>query len=615
MAYADGENGSLKTRLSEVSPQHPRLFVTEAEWPALKARVMSGPLLKQTYELLVAHADVMLNLEPIRREKIGKRLLHISRTCLQRVTYLAMAYRMTGDDRYLRRAEEEMLAASAFSDWNPSHFLDVAEMTAALAIGYDWLFDDMSEESRATIRAAIIDKGLKTSLDGGWWVSTENNWNQVCHAGLTLGALAVVEDEPELAETIVARAIDNLPRAMHEYEPDGVYPEGPSYWKYGTTFNVILIAALESVLGSDFGLMEVEGFRKTPHFYLHATGPTGLFFNFADCGTRGSASAAMHWFAGRLNDPALLWNERSALEAFVSKSVNKNASGSRTLAFLLLWGQTVASIDQPRQLFYQGDGRSPVVMARSGWDDSATYWGIKGGSPSTNHGHMDIGSFVLDMKGERWALDLGMQGYNSLESKGIDLWNRNQDSERWTVFRLNNFAHNTLVANGALQQVDGHAPVIASSTDSATPYAIVDMTPVYEGELAQAVRGVRSTNDGVLIQDDLRAGDQAARVRWGMVTRAKVTINEDGLASLEQNGKQVWLRVVAPSEVSLRIEDVEDPPRDYDAKNPNTRMILFDVEVPAFEDSRIAVQIGAARTVEATESLSALDTWKTALRR
>ena len=31
-----------------------------------------------------------------------------------------------------------MLTAARFEDWNPSHFLDVAEMTFALAIGYDW---------------------------------------------------------------------------------------------------------------------------------------------------------------------------------------------------------------------------------------------------------------------------------------------------------------------------------------------------------------------------------------------------------------------------------------------------------------------------------------------
>lgn len=48
--------------------------------------------------------------------------------------------------------------------WNPSHFLDVAEMTGGLAIGYDWLYDDLSPESREKIRQAIVAKGLGPAL-------------------------------------------------------------------------------------------------------------------------------------------------------------------------------------------------------------------------------------------------------------------------------------------------------------------------------------------------------------------------------------------------------------------------------------------------------------------
>jgi len=41
-----------------------------------------------------------------------------------------------------------MLAAAQFPDWFPKHFLDTAEMTAALGVGYDWLFDFLSAEER-----------------------------------------------------------------------------------------------------------------------------------------------------------------------------------------------------------------------------------------------------------------------------------------------------------------------------------------------------------------------------------------------------------------------------------------------------------------------------------
>ena len=51
---------------------------------------------------------------------------------------------------------------------------------------------------------------------------------------------------------------------------------------------------------------------------------------------------------------------------------------------------------------------------------------------------MDAGSFIYERKGIRWAIDLGMQNYLSLESRGINLWDQSQEGQRWGVFRLGN---------------------------------------------------------------------------------------------------------------------------------------------------------------------------------
>ena len=147
----------------------------------------------------------LLSTAPVTRKLSGPRLLHMSRRCLNRVTKLAGMFRLEGDERFAERAIREMLAAAAFTDWNPSHFLDVAEMTCAMAVGYDWLYDQLSEPSRREIRAAIIDKGVAlpfTTRHKGW-VRARNNWGQVCHGGLTTGALAVMEHEPDLAARTV----------------------------------------------------------------------------------------------------------------------------------------------------------------------------------------------------------------------------------------------------------------------------------------------------------------------------------------------------------------------------------------------------------------------------
>ena len=604
----------LAARLKGVPSTHPRLFFSDAQTATMKAKLDGDPQLKATLAYLIGCAEAMDDVEPVKRKKVGKRLLGVSRTCLRRVSYLAFAYRMTGDTTHLRRAEAEVLAAAAFEDWNPSHFLDVAEMTAALAIGYDWLYNDLDPAAREAIRTAIVEKGLRTSMKGGGWVRTTNNWNQVCHGGLTVGALAVMKDEPELARQIIARAVKNVPRAMHEYVPDGVYPEGPSYWGYGTTYNVILISALESVLGSDFGLSKAKGFMESPDFYLRATGPTGLFYNFSDCGSRGRASSAMQWFAARTKNPSLLWHEKENLAELAAQKPSGKGSSNRLLPFLLIWAQStadrpLANTAPPQQLHWKGDGRTPVAFLRSGWDKDATFVGFKGGSPGTNHAHMDVGSFVLDMQGVRWAVDLGGQGYHGLESRGIDLWNRRQESERWTVFRLNNFGHGTLVVNDQLQRVNGKAPITAYSGDAEAGYAIVDMTSVYDGQVAQARRGIRMLGKSVLIQDEVKSLDRDASVRWAMITHAQVKLDSARQATLTQDGKTLSLHLLAPESAALKVWDIEKPPRDYDAKNANTRMIGFTVKLPPNTESRFGVLLEAPDGAREHSVLKPLCKW------
>jgi hypothetical protein len=144
----------------------------------------------------------------------------------------------------------------------------VAEMTMAAAIGYDWLFNDLSTSSKEIIREAILTKGIEPSYDKkyNWFLKASHNWNQVCNAGMTFGALAVYEDAPELAQKTIERAVETIKLPMKDYQPSGAYPEGDSYWTYGTSFNVLFLNAIEKVYDTDFGLTNTPGFRiQTAH--------------------------------------------------------------------------------------------------------------------------------------------------------------------------------------------------------------------------------------------------------------------------------------------------------------------------------------------------------------
>ena len=176
---------------------------------------------------------------------------------------LGYAYRLTGEEKYARRAESEMSNVGKFIDWNPTHFLDVAEMTTAMAIGYDWLFNFISDETKTLVEQAIEEKGLKPSLkkeNNENWLTNHNNWNQVCNAGITLGALAIYDKTPQLAERIINQSYKLHKTTYASISPDGAYAEGYSYWAYGTTYNILLIDALLKTIGTDYGLSQMPGF-------------------------------------------------------------------------------------------------------------------------------------------------------------------------------------------------------------------------------------------------------------------------------------------------------------------------------------------------------------------
>lgn len=221
-------------------PPHPRILLCKGAEKALKKQAKL-PVWNGLYESILQACDTMLGLPVNERVVVGRRLLATSRENLRRILFLGFAYRMTGEKRYSDRAEAEMLKAASFSDWNPSHFLDVAEMTAALAIGYDWLYPKLSETSRRTIRTAILEKGLKPSFgkEHDAILNAPTNWNQVCHCGMAYGALAVAETEPDLARRTIERAVEKVRIPMRHYAPDGAYPEGYAYMGIRNFFQCI----------------------------------------------------------------------------------------------------------------------------------------------------------------------------------------------------------------------------------------------------------------------------------------------------------------------------------------------------------------------------------------
>lgn len=589
---------------------HPRIILLKGEEAAIKKSIKASPVWGKMHQAILDECDQIIPLPPIERIQIGRRLLDKSREALRRIFFLSYAYRTTGDLKYAERAEKEMVYIAGFSDWNPSHFLDVAEMTMAMAIGYDWIYDRLSDESKVAIREAILKKGLEPSLDSKYnsWLRATHNWNQVCNAGMVFGALAILEDHPDIARQMIDRAMETIHLPMEDYEPDGAYPEGYGYWNYGTSFNVLFNSAIDKAFPGRFDYPKHPGYLKTGSFLKSMIGPTGASYNWGDAGGGGSLSPAMFWFAEKNNDPSLLWVEKQYLD---SEDYSR-FTGNRILPAVMIWGKNIRmeTITEPSSKMYVGQGKMPLVLARTSWNDlNAIYLGFKGGSPSVNHGHMDIGSFIVEADGVRWAIDMGSQSYESLESRGMSIFGRTQDAVRWTILRLNNYIHNTLTVNGELQRVNGYAKIEKHGDDPAFMFGVTDMSTLYDGQLAQAVRGAAIV-DGkyVVIRDELKAGDKKAKVRWQMLTGTDVAITGKNSATLTKDGKQLTVRVDEPANVTLTTWSSQ-PTTDYDAPNPGTILVGFETELPANSPAVFQVKlIPGSSSEEATFSKS-LDNW------
>lgn len=566
---------------------HPRLIFKAGDFDAVRTLVAQDSVAQRLHNHIVQRSEHLFTRPVSERIQTGKRLLGVSRDVLERVSMWAYMYHFTGEHKYVKRAEQEMLAVAAFSDWNPSHFLDVGEMCTALAIGLDWLYDELPESSRAVIAEAIANKGLKAAdLKKYWWYTGTNNWNSVCNAGLVMGAVAIADRYPELAQRHIAKSVKSNHLAMPSYGPEGVYPEGYGYWDYGTWFQVLMIESLRSAGCDTEGLEKYPGFLESARFMDYMQSFDRRVYNFSDDGAAYDMSnPLLYWFAAETGDMSLLYNDR-----LVTSSVKNLRLGSRRLlavAMLFMTRCDLSKVAPSENRCWAGQGEQPIFICR----DKDFYLGTKGGSPSLPHAHMDAGSFVYEWGGVRWASELGSQSYHSLEKVGVDLWNMKQASQRWDVFRLGLDSHNTIMVNDKRLRINGSAPMTATYTDPDCSGATFDLSSLYF-DLERAVRTITVDAKGKLtVVDEMKAGADDCRVRWTICTPTVPKVLSRTEIELQSGDRKVLLRVVNPKGEVTPFVLPNTPRRSYDIDNKGSVRVGFYTNIPAGKSQDLKVEI------------------------
>lgn len=569
---------------------HPRILLKEGEEKNIKQLINNSEEFNNVHQYILNSSDKILDLEPVERVLEGKRLLAVSREALRRIYFLSYTYRMTEDKKYAERAKKELLSVCNFKDWNPQHFLDIAEMITGVAIGYDWLYDYLPDEIRKKIRNAIIEKGILPARNtkNSWFYNSESNWNQFCNSGLIIGALAIYEDQPQMAQETINKSLESINNyGMKVFEPDGAYPEGYTYWGGGTGFQVTMIEALLTALSNDYGMCNNINFMHSPYFMLLMMTPTGFCYNYGDSGTGVNLESAMFWFASKLKDESLLFHEYSHLlnlDKYLKNDVD------RLLPNVLILSKNIDlnNMSSPKRNYWISEGVKPIYIYRGGWNSKDdVYLGIVGGAANVSHGHMDAGSFLFEKNQVRWAHELGLQSYSTLESKGVDLWNYSQTGQRWDVFRLGNRGHSTLIINDDKPNVNGAPQIIQTFETAEEKGAKLDLSSLFSNNLNKAIRKIiLNRNNDLIVIDSVLTNSKHAKIRWQMVSQTDARIDGNGIV-LFKNGHEMSLTVNITPKVDYKLmiwgnnKTDTNELHDYDQDNPGTCRVGFEIDEAA----------------------------------
>ncbi len=577
---------------AKLRPGHPRLILLDDELPRLRAFVRDDPRGQAWYAAIQRNAQRLYD-RPARKYELpdGRRLLSISRDVLDRIYYWGLLYRLEGDRKWLDRAYQELTAAAAFPDWNPSHYLDTAEMMHAFAIGYDWFYQGFSEEQRKLVREALWQHGLRLSYSSYMgleaegmqgWKGVENNWNFVCNGGSSLAAMALLDEMPEPCTEVLWSAFQYIQIPLRHFEPDGAWWEGMGYWGYSMRYLLSYLRGLETAFGTDFGFIDAcrgKGFSMAGDFPVYLTSPANGYFNFADSGSGGRNYE--HWglfyLAARFHNPLYLGFQEARAPGHVED-----------LLYYEPFESKLAMQDVALDKYFR---ETEVTTMRSSWTDpNALFVGVKCGRNGIAHAHQDLGSFAFYGLGEKWVMDLGTEGQTYQSHK--------HHLPGSAFYRIREEGHNTLVLDpgpGYSQSPSGDAKITRFETSPEDVFAIGDLTDAYRGKVVSAQRGYRlfAQRRAFLVQDEIKP-KQETELWWfaHSDTNTVMTLNENGReAVLERNGKLCHVYLLAPANATLEVMDARPLPTspDPDIQQQNKGIKKLAVHLPKTGEVTIAV--------------------------
>ena len=475
-----------------------------------------------------------------------------------------------------------------------------------MAISYDWLYDWLTDEQKVIMRRNIIDKGLavmcdvfdKVPVNSSWnegssgrtftFYEEPTNWNFVCCGGAVMAALSIFDDctgsDREICDRILEEGIKLLSISACRFSPSGDWFEGPAYWALSNETLTEACVALQNSAGTDYGIMDVPGLSKTCQVPFSLIGEYTFNYSNAYEVTAGGLpnTREMFYHANRFNRPDYEKQRFMLMDEYDIDPCFRDmiyCTGSFDSGHISL------------QTDYYLKQSETVTMRNADVDEGLIFAALHGGENYPAQGHLDVGQFVIDSFGDRFASDLGLENYNLMISYYDKYRNRAE-------------GHNTLIINPSGQAYDQYlhaiGRIIRHENNSSSSIAVVDMTSAYKDYASSAIRGMKFINDrtSVLIQDEVRdiskvlnnENENENELWWFMHTKAEITLADNNkLAVLDIDGNKMYATLLTDGEFGIMAAEPLPVSPNSEGQNPNDGYQKLYIKLDGIENADIAV--------------------------
>lgn len=581
---------------------HPRILARAEDFARLRQEVQTDPNKAVWYKRVLERAEEILPKASQEYKIHNSRLLDVANEALNRSMYLGMAYQISGEKKYAERLARELEKVVSYPDWHPTHSLDAGTMAGAVGIGFDWIYDVLTEEQKQTIMNGAKRLGLDTAQQAyygtaaypSWWVKTETNWGAVVNSGYLNLALSIAELDPVLAMDTAEKALRSMEYPIYRIAPDGSWYEGPSYWDYFFRTLCNGLGGYETAIGEVHEAVHYKGADGFGEYQAYFSGPDYYTNNFHDGGGGTSGSCGQMYFGSRQGNMELM--------QYRTRYMNAGNWGNFYPTDMIWYDVKASTAAEGEEMPLDGYYRETEFMSmRQSWKDPHALWvSAHGGALNAAHDHIDNGTFVMDVGGVRWAIDLGTEDWSYVSDAENPAVQAGFNS--YYFYRRKGEGHNIVVINP-----DENLEMDQSKFSYVTPpvsgkgraFSTIDLTEVYNKNVTAYTRGylLSEGRRAFTLRDEIELRKPDSELYWFMHTKGDVMILDDSTAVIVQEGKQLKVQFATnAAESQLMVMNAEKLPQSHQFKETSNAGV-----------TKLTMKMKASGKVEITAKMSLLN--------